>query len=136
MARRASISLKREVALTAKRVLLGGQKLVYVLVTDRPTKYRWGRSRILYIGTTKNGSSRVAQSVAARADDILQQHGIKRFHARIITCSPRRRIKSWVKLERALLLAFRERYGELPLCNKSGKNMIPGDESSYFSRVS
>jgi len=42
MARRASISLKREVALTAKRVLLGGQKLVYVLVTDRPTKYRWG----------------------------------------------------------------------------------------------
>src|SRR6266478_1538132 len=86
MARRASISLKREVALTAKRVLLGGQKLVYVLVIDRPTKYRWGRSRILYIGTTKNGSSHVAQSVAVRADDILQRHGIKRFHARIITC--------------------------------------------------
>ena len=79
MARRASISLKREVALTAKRVLLGKQKLVYVLVTDRPAKYPWGKSRILYIGTTKNGSSRIAQSVAARADDILLQHGVKRF---------------------------------------------------------
>jgi hypothetical protein len=112
--RRANISLKRETALSAKRILVGNQKLVYVLVGPKPIKYEFGRSRILYIGTTKNGSARVAQSVASRADHILGTHGIKSFEARIVTCRPRRRVKTWEKLERAMLLCFRELFGELP----------------------
>ena len=130
--RKANISLKRETALTANRILVGNQKLVYVLVGPKAVKYEWGRSRILYIGTTKNGSARVAQSVASRADSILQQHGVRSFEARIVTCRPRRRVKTWLKLERAMLLCFREIYGELPLCNVSG--LKPTDEFSYFKR--
>ena len=132
--RRAKISLKQEVALTAKRILVGGKKLVYVLVADKAIPYQFGRSRILYIGTTKTGSSRIAQSVASRADFILQKHGIKCFHARVVTCSPRRRVKTWIKLERAFLLTFRELYGELPSCNTRGRNMRAEDEQRYFRR--
>lgn len=134
MLRRANISLKRDIAVTARRLLIGNKKLVYVLVAPRPIRYSWGRSRILYIGTTKRGSSRVAHSVAARADHILQQHAIRSFDARIITCSPRPAVRTWVKLERALLLCFREIYGELPLCNSRGLRMRPGDELAYFRR--
>jgi hypothetical protein len=50
--RRANISLKRKTALSAKRILVGNQKLVYVVVGPKPIKYEFGRSRILYIGTT------------------------------------------------------------------------------------
>ncbi len=132
--RRANISLKRESALSARRVLIGNQKLVYVLVGPRPIPYEWDRSRILYIGTTRSGSSRVAQSVSSRADQILQQHGVKSFEARIVTCSLRRRVRTWAKLERAMLLCFRELFGELPLCNARGLHMRPTDEFLYFSR--
>lgn len=134
MAKRAKISLKREVALTARRILIGGQKLVYVLVAERAVKYPWGRSRILYIGTTRNGSARVAQSVSARADNILQRHGVKLFHARIVTCSPRRRLKTWVELERALLRIFRELYGELPKCNGRGVRTRKPERRRLFNR--
>lgn len=132
--RRANISLKREVALTARRVLLGNQRLVYVLVAGRPIRYEYGKSRILYIGTTRSGSARVAQSVASRADAILNQHGVRFFEARIVTCSPRRRVKTWVKLERALLLVFRERFGQVPMCNSHGMYMQATDELDYFRR--
>ena len=133
--RRANISLKREVALTARRILIGDERLVYVLVSSKALKYEFGRSRILYIGTTKKGGTRVAQSVAGRADSILQQHGVKSFDARIVTCSPRKRVKTWVKLERALLLVFRETYGQVPLCNTRGHHMRAEDEQEYFSRA-
>jgi hypothetical protein len=132
--RRANISLKREVALSARRVLVGNQKLVYVLVSPRSIPYEFGRSKILYIGTTRNGGARIAQSVASRADHILQQHGVRSFDARIVTCSPRRRVRTWAKLERAMLLCFRELFGELPLCNARGLHMRAGDEMSYFRR--
>lgn len=134
MPQRAKISLKPNVALTARRVLVHGKKLVYVLVAERSIRYRWGRSRILYIGTTRMGGTRVAQSVASRADYILEQHGIRIFHARVITCSARRRVRTWEKLERALLLTFREVFGELPMCNSRGSRMQSRDEFEYFSR--
>lgn len=132
--RRLSISLKREVALHAQRVFIGTEKLVYVLVASKACKYPYARSRIVYIGTTKSGSKRVAQSVASRADDILGQHGITSFDARIITCGTRQGVKTWLRLERALLLAFRCIYGDVPLCNTRGRFAKPGDEADYFRR--
>jgi len=62
-------------------------KLVYVLIADKRLKYKLGKSRIAYIGTTKKGSSRIAQSMAARAEDVLSIHGVRSFHARVITAS-------------------------------------------------
>ena len=121
--RRASVSLKHGHAISVTRIAIKGEKLVYVLVADKRLSYDEGRSRIAYIGTTKKGVSRIAQSVATRAKDILNLHGVRSFHARVVTCKPRQRVKTWFRLERALLVAFRERFGEVPKCNRKGKKM-------------
>src|SRR5262249_3047931 len=101
----------------------------------RKLAYRLGRSRIAYIGTTKKGLARVAQSVATKADEILGERGILTVHARLVTCPPRRRIKMWLKLERAFLLGFREVFGEKPWWNSHGKRMKERDEFRYFSKA-
>ena len=132
--RRLSVTLKRDPAIEVSRVSLGGQKLVYILVQDKKHKYKKGRSRVAYIGTTKNGANRVANSSAVRAGDILGSRGVRRFEARIITCRPRQNVKTWVKLERALLLTFREMYGEVPRCNSHGKKIKEFDEYRYFAK--
>lgn len=136
MPRRSSLSLKREEAIRVTRVTLGKSKLVYVLVADKPLKYAYGRSRIAYIGTTKKGVGRIAQSVAARTEDILSLHGVRTFHARIVTCQPRRKVETWKKLERAMLLKFREAFGVVPKCNYMGKKMKMSDEFRYFGDAS
>lgn len=133
--RRLSISLKRGKALAVARVSIGKEKLVYVLVCDKKLQYENGRSRIAYIGTTKRGLSRITQSVAARAEKILALHGVLNFHARVVTCNPRQHVKTWHKLERAMLLRFRETYGEVPCCNSHGKNMKERDEFEYFAKT-
>ena len=114
---------------------MGSQKLVYVLIADKTFSYPHGRkSAIAYIGTTKKGVARVAGSAAERAQEILSLHGVKKVIARIVTCGTRQKVKTWLKLERALLLEFRSAYGSVPKCNWHGKNMIETDEFAYFSR--
>lgn len=131
--RRIKLSLNRDHAMHATRVSIGKSKLVYVLVADKKIKYAEGKSRIAYIGTTKKGTSRIAQSVAARADDILGIRGVRSFHARVITCRPRRNVKTWHYLERALLIKFKALFGEVPACNSHGINMKRGKEFDYFA---
>ncbi|MGE3274172.1 MAG: hypothetical protein AB7O67_03605 [Vicinamibacterales bacterium] len=108
---------------------------MYLLVADKKLKYRGGRSRIAYIGTTKRGMSRIAQSVAARAEDILSLRGVQRFHARVVTCKPRQKVRTWHKLERALLIEFKNIFGEVPTCNSHGTKMKETDEFDYFRRA-
>ena len=132
MAKRLTVSLKPRHAMEVTRVSVGKKRLVYILVAERTLKYPWGRSRIAYIGTTKKGMARIAQSVAARAEDVLGLYGVRRFHVRILTCAPRPNVKTWVKLERALLLVFRQKYGALPQCNTIGKRIRPDDVFDYF----
>lgn len=134
MLRRLQLSLKHEAALTATRVSIGKKKLVYVLVADRRLLYPKGKSRIAYIGTTQKGMSRIARSVAVRANDILALRGVKSFQARILTCPPRRNVSTWLKLERALLIAFKEKFGEVPKCNSHGTRMKETDEFRYFRK--
>lgn len=133
--KRLTLSLKRDEALRATRVTLGKSKLVYVLVADKRLKYKSGRSRIVYIGTTKKGVARIAHSVATRADHILGLPGVRTFSARVVTCRPRQKVSTWRKLERALLLSFRERFGEVPECNLHGKKFKERDEFKYFSKT-
>jgi hypothetical protein len=109
-------------------------RLVYLLIADKRLKYKGGKSRIAYIGTTKKGVSRIAQSVAFRAEQILSLRGVRTFHVRIVTCKPRQKVETWKKLERGLLLCFRERFGEVPKCNSHGKRMKETDEFHYFAR--
>lgn len=134
MLRRLQLSLKFGHALEATRVSIGNKKLVYILVADRRQKYELGRSRIVYIGTTRKGVSRVARSVAFRANDVLALRGVRSFHARIVTCPPRPNVATWLKLERALLVCFKERFGEIPTCNSHGKRMRERDVFRYFKK--
>lgn len=133
--RRCSVSLKRHPAMRVTRVTVGKQKLCYLLVVDKKLIYPDGRSRIAYIGTTKKGLTRISQSVAAKAEEALGLRGVSEFEARVVTCSPRSGVKTWRKLERALLLEFRGLFGEVPKLNKHGVRMKETDEFRYFARI-
>jgi hypothetical protein len=132
--KRLTIREYKESAITVQRVSTKAQKLVYIMSADKKWKYKDGRSRIVYIGTTKRGISRMAASVATRAHDILGLHGVEAFTVHVITCKPRQHVKTWHKLERALILTFRELYGEVPECNSHGKKMKLVDEYDLFSK--
>ena len=134
MPKRLTVSLKRGHAMQVTRVSIGKKRLVYVIVTKNPLKYPWGRSRIAYIGTTKKGMVRIAHSIANKSHEVLCLHGVRECFARIITCPPRPRVKTWVKLERALLIVFLHKYGALPKCNTQGKHTKARDEFAYFRR--
>lgn len=133
MAQRLKVSLKLTPALTMRRVALDHERLVYVICADRKLKYPEGYSQIAYIGTTKNGIARVASSAAYRSWDVLWSRGVQSLDVRLVTCRPRQGFKSWVKLERALILAFREKFGAPPMCNVQGRAMKLQDEFDRFS---
>ena len=132
MPKRLTVSLRKGHAMEVTRLSIGKKRLVYLILAEKPLRYLWGRSRIAYIGTTKKGMGRIAQSVAARSETVLGLYGVRKFNVRIVTCAPRPNVKTWEKLERALLLAFRQKYGQVPKCNKTGKNTRFRDERRYF----
>lgn len=53
---------------------------------------------------------------------------------RVVTCRPLQRMKTWKKLENALLVCFREEYGEWPKLNKRVKQAAT-DAFSYFRKT-
>lgn len=130
-----TVCLKRQHAMQVTRVLIGDKKLVYVILAQKKLRYRWGRSRIAYIGTTKTGGARIATSVARRAENILNRYGVREFHVRIVTCAARRNVKTWRELEHALLLGFREIYGDVPKCNIQRSKGKEKGEFRYFNRL-
>lgn len=117
------------------RVSIAGERLCYVIVADKLQTYKKGRSAIVYIGTTTRGVGRLASSAAHRAPEVLGLRGVRSFTVRVVTCRSRQRVRTWSKLERALLLAFKEKYGEVPHCNSHGKGMKPHDEFEYFQKA-
>lgn len=65
-------------AVTITREAVKSDKLVYFAVANKALSYPNGmKSRIVYIGTTKNGAHRMAASAASKALDMLGLHGIK-----------------------------------------------------------
>ncbi len=101
---------------------------------NRRYRYPWGRSRIVYIGTTKRGAHRVASSAAKKGEDLLFEHGIREVEFSVVTCGKLQNVATWKKLERALLIKFRERFGAVPKGNVQGKKMKWDDEKDYFSQ--
>jgi len=132
--RRLKVKLRPGVALRVTRVSLGGERMAYVMLANRRIAYRFGQSRIVYIGTTRKGVGRIASSAASKAAQVLTMHGIREFGVRVVTCRPRRNVKTWVKLERALILTFRQVYGDVPVFNTQGKRLLETDEFRYFHR--
>lgn len=132
----ATLTVKKHkgIALEVHRLAIKVDKLVYVLLTNKKVKYNYGRSRVVYIGTTKKGARRIMQSAAVKSGELLEGYGMKTLEARIITCQRRQGVESWKKLERALLLEFRGYYGEVPIGNNQGKGIRERDEFKYFRR--
>lgn len=116
-------------------VSLSSEKLVYVIRLDKRIQYPLGSSHVAYIGSTEKGVSRMAESAAKKAHACLTRYGVKEFNVYVITSPGRPGAKAWWrKLERALLIAFRQRYGNIPEENTQGRNFIETDEFEMFSR--
>lgn len=120
--------------MTVTRLGVQADRLVYAIVVEKPVVYPWGKSRVAYIGTTKKGIKRIAQSAAQHAPVVLNLHGVRQFEVRVMTCTPRQGVKAWHKLERALLLVFRQTFGEVPIGNSQGSKIREVDEFAYFQR--
>lgn len=132
MPRRLKVKRQKTPAITINRTAFRDTKLVYLARTNKPNRYPWGRSRIAYIGTTKKGARRIASSAAARGEDLLEKYGMKHLEFYVVTCEKVPGVETWRKLERALLIKFRERYGSIPKANKTGTKIHWKDEQQYF----
>ena len=134
MANKLSIKTTRKPAVTITRTAFRTKCLVYLALANKAVKYSHGRSRIVYVGTTKRGAKRIAASAAAKAGDMLALHGISSLDFFVVSCQSRQNVKTWHKLERGLLLTFREMFGEIPECNAQGQKFRWTDEDYYFTR--
>lgn len=111
-------------------------KLVYILCANRKHRYPWGRSKIVYIGTTEKGADRVGNSVVNRGRDIFDHYGINQVKAFTVTCQRGKGMKYWPKkLESAFLYNFREYYGCIPILNKQCGPKRKEDVSINFSEA-
>lgn len=134
MARRLNVHKPRCI-MSAERVNLEGRRFVYVISAGNKLSYPLGSSRIAYIGATKTGSDHILQSAAARADGILDLDGVQRFDVHVVSCQHSQNVRTWMRLERAMLLEFRLLYGEVPICNVvHGGRMRETGEFDVFSR--
>lgn len=116
-------------------------RLVYLLVANRPRRYGKEYSRIVYIGTTSHGVRRMAQSAAKRISEHSRQlHGLRRLDVFAIWAKSlkgrqtKRGMAHWRLLERALLLRFKEQYGEQPALNQTGQRMRERHEFDVFRK--
>jgi len=114
------IHLASKPAMTVHRRILTKDRIVYFLVGRKAFKYTRGSSRIAYIGTSKRGAHRVANSAGYRADEVFSKWGSKQMEVFIASCTARPGLKSWECLERALIAVFVALYQSLPLCNRQG----------------
>src|SRR5438874_458092 len=120
-------------AITITRTAYAAAELVYIAYANKPLRYHHGDSRIAYIGTTKNGVWRVASSAAWKAGDLFNRKGLHTLEFYIIATPRRGRHATYRKLERALLLRFRERYGSTPAANKQGQRLRWREDDDIFT---
>jgi len=132
--RRLNVMVKWPPVLAVTRLAGTPKKVCFVVTANKIVAYRTGRSKVVYIGATDEGISRVVTAVAARTEEILANHDLNHFEAHVITSKNVPRVETWRKLERALLLTFRDLFGEVPLCNRRGAGIQEEDEFSYFTR--
>jgi len=133
--RRSKVRTKDKPVITITREAFGQNKVVYFLVANKPMIYQLKRSRIIYIGTSKNGASRIGQSVIGRGEPALGKRGVDKIEAHVTMCRPRQGVEIWKKLESAFVLAFRREYGEVPVYNTKLKKKLPTDEFDYFKET-
>lgn len=141
MARRRRINQIFDPVLSVEIAATKVRRLVYLLVANRPVGYAKDYSRIVYIGTTRNGVRRVAASASRQivngADEL---RGLRRLDAFVVWAKSKRGPQTkrgsnfWHVLERALLIRFKQRYGEPPALNGTGQRMKPKHEFDVFKQ--
>jgi hypothetical protein len=135
MPRRLRIRTAGKPAVVIHRSAVRRDCVVYIAVGNKASKYPYGRSKIVYIGTTKAGASRIAQSAAGKARELLALHGVTHLEFHVVSCRPRQKVRTWRKMERGLILCFREIYGQIPKSNRQGKGMKWRDERKFFTEA-
>lgn len=133
MPKKLSVKYRRPAAIIINRIAFRDKKLVYVASANKKLRYPWGRSRIAYIGTTKKGVRRIASSAAWKGADLLFDYGVKHLELIVVVCGKVSGVGTWKKLERALIIRFREKFGSPPRANNTGKKMHWRDEKHYFT---
>jgi hypothetical protein len=133
MPKRLKVKWQSNPAIVINRTAFRDKKLVYVGRTNKRIRYPWGSSLIAYIGTTKKGAKRIASSAAIKGEKLLYEYGIKHVEFNVVTCGKVQGVETWRKLERALLLRFKEQYGLIPRANNAGKKTHWKDERKYFT---
>ena len=112
--------------------------MVYILSANKYLPYKYlpykgarfktvGRSKIIYVGTTKKGAGRPAASAVNKASEVFYHlHGVRTIDVHIVTCAAHNKKYTWKRLEAALLDAFRTRYFQLPKYNKVRPKPVEG----------
>ena len=112
MAKKLKIKFSENPSIIIHRTAVRHDKLVYIARANKKRGYPLrNKSRIVYIGTTKKGARRIASSAASKGEQLLDEYGMKHLEFNIVTCSRRQSVETWKKLERALIIRFRERFG-------------------------
>jgi len=134
--RKLKVRPPKQPLLTLTRSRQFTDRMVYILTANKHLPYKdrdsrtVGRSKILYIGTTKKGVSRPAASAVNKASEVFYHlHGVKTIDVHVVTCSTHNKKETWKRLEAALLDAFRRRYFQLPRYNK----VRPATKEGLFS---
>lgn len=137
MAKKLKIKFRKYPSIIINRTAVRDDKLVYIARANKQIRYpSRDRSRIVYIGTTRKGARRIASSAASKGEQLLYDYGIKHLEFNIVTCTRRPGVETWKKLEKALIIRFRERFGIPPKANKAGKfwHAEKDKKKRYFSQ--
>ena len=109
--------------------------MVYILTAKKPQKYKNGRSRIIYIGTTGKGTQRPATSAVDKASEAFGElRGVREIEVYIVTSGTRQAVRTWEHLESSLLAIFLGRYLELPTYNKKRESIRYAEDVTLFKR--
>ena len=127
---RLAISTTSDSAVSIYRDAHRVMHLVYIAVANKKLGYTYGSSKIVYIGTTERGVARITESAAERSEELLAIHGVISVD---FSCTRKQKVRTWEKLERSLLIKFREMFGEMPWGNTQGVGLQWDDELEYFS---
>lgn len=121
MKRRLQLRIPVEAVITITRKALVGEKICYIVTSNRKFKYPHRKSRIAYIGMSERGVKRMLETAKDRVEDIFDQHGVKVVEFQLIRCTKRQSVPSWESLEKAMILLFKRYYGTTPFANIKGK---------------
>jgi hypothetical protein len=147
--RKVTPSLEQEPAISVGKNLLRLTnpskriRIVYFIRGNKPFKYPWSRSRILYIGKTlRTKGERPIESFLRRAPRLLatsksrgrgkRKRGMREVDIVYLKIPPRKGVDIAEKLENACLLLFREHFGTWPRENHKGPPHYT-DEADYFN---